>query len=622
MANYWAIAIGINQYQHFQPLIYAQRDAQGFRNFLVDEAGFAPDSCLVITDSAIAYDQPNAYPSRSKIQARIMQLSQQLLRSGDVLWCFFSGYGVRFGGKDYLMPIEGDPADIAKTGIAVETLYRFFRAAPTQNIVVVLDVNRSQSVLAGEGFGQQTAELAKESGIATLLSCQPDQFSHETLALRQGIFTAALIEGMRYRGCVTLEHLVQHLSDRLPELSEHHWRPPQDPYAIVPPEKSYLLLVPEQAAVHLGNQSMALIDENTQRYLAWEGSPTPGVTALPSSSSTVEIPASPAALLEQVQKNHPQFFNSPSQSPANPPLKQAGKQSRRQSGLRASQASPAAEDLFLKRLITWGGIVGLILLAGVLLRNYGMLMKQGTTSNSFSAVQAGGTSSSVFNASPDSLDISIAADSPFAPIVLALQNQQYEDAKRMLDQIPVAERTGAYDTLLVHNNRGLLASARAMLNRVRATSSQNQASDFVEAMRQARLIQSGQAFYAEAQQDIDRWSQVIFDMAQGRANRVEGTTPNAAADNYHGAIMIAHLVPADRPALHAEARKAIEQWSRALFGLANQQAQQGSYDLAIQVAELIPPNTSIYAEAQEVIAGWRKPPEPQASTEIQLFPEE
>ena len=109
MANYWAIAIGINQYQHFQPLTYAERDAQGIRDFLTQEAEVSPRHCLLLTDTSPAIEQTATYPSREIIQAYITHLCQRKLQPGDFLWCFFSGYGMRSAGKDYLIPADGKP---------------------------------------------------------------------------------------------------------------------------------------------------------------------------------------------------------------------------------------------------------------------------------------------------------------------------------------------------------------------------------------------------------------------------------------------------------------------------------------------------------------------------------
>jgi len=52
MANYWAIAIGINQYQVFQPLDYAQADAEALKDFLVTQGGFLPQNCLLMTNTS------------------------------------------------------------------------------------------------------------------------------------------------------------------------------------------------------------------------------------------------------------------------------------------------------------------------------------------------------------------------------------------------------------------------------------------------------------------------------------------------------------------------------------------------------------------------------------------
>ena len=76
-------------------------------------------------------------------------------------------------------------------------------------------MNRSQSVKAGESIGAQTAELARQMEIPTVLSCRPNQVSRETSALRQGFFAAALLEGLRSGECTTLKSLDRFLSDRL-----------------------------------------------------------------------------------------------------------------------------------------------------------------------------------------------------------------------------------------------------------------------------------------------------------------------------------------------------------------------------------------------------------------------
>ena len=584
MVNYWAIAIGINQYQSFQPLIYAQRDAQLFRDFLVTDGGFEADHCLLMTDGASAPDHV-AYPSRGNIQARIVQICQQILRPGDLLWCFFSGYGVRFQGKDYLMPVDSDPLQVEATGIPMESIYRLLNAAPTDNIIMVLDINRSQSAVTGEGVGAETAALAKQYGIATLLSCLPEQFSHETLALRQGLFTSALVEAIRYQGCVTLEQLVQYLGDRLPQLSEHHWRPRQEPLTVIPPEKEYLLIVPEQAAVTLGTAAPLLV---------------PNFVNLSESAQLPVLPRGSTALLERsphsLPYNNSASFESgerrsPGSLPATPDL---------------TDSEVSTSDPFIQKLLSWGGIIASALLMGVLLRNFGALTQPFTPPAPIAPKKAQSALPPGFLDTTNLPDIKVDAGSPLAAIVAAIDAQQFEAAKQQIELIPAAQRQGSYSQALEQIHRGLLSEARSMINRVRETSQQNQASDFVEGIKKVRQIKVGQPFYQEAQQDIDRWSRVILDMAQGRAGRNNGElSVREKAENFSGAIASARLIPADRPELYNQAQQVVGKWSQAILDVALASAAEGNLDEAIAAAEMVPPKTPVYPDAQEAIAGWR-----------------
>lgn len=240
----WAITVGINQYHWFQPLSYAQRDAQALQSFLVDEAGVAPDRCLLLTDTSPPIQGRPTYPNRENIEGWIDLISRQGLQPGDVLWYFFSGYGVCHHGRDYLMPIDGNPHDLDSTAIPLEVMFDRLKTVPAETMLVLLDMNRSEGALSYETVGAQTAALAGHAGIPTILSCQPDQFSREASALGHGFFTAALLESLRYPQCATLDHLNKYLGDRLPELSEHHWRPTQTPVTISPPEKLQQLILP------------------------------------------------------------------------------------------------------------------------------------------------------------------------------------------------------------------------------------------------------------------------------------------------------------------------------------------------------------------------------------------
>ncbi|MEO1181539.1 MAG: caspase family protein, partial [Cyanobacteria bacterium J06636_28] len=255
MSTCWAIIIGINQYQGFQPLMQAQNDAVGIRRYLIDDAGFAPENCILLSDLSTSTEQEAVYPDRVAINDWLETICQGRVQRDDTVWFYFSGYGAQADNKDYLMPVDGDPAQVKQTGISLQDVVKHLKQAPTQNTMMVLDMNRSQSALAGQAIGEQVTKLARKARIPLILSCQPNEFSHETLAVRHGLFTAALLEGLRYDGCATLSHLERYLVERVPELCEHHWRPIQNPVVALPEEQKFRLLwhqrdtsVPEAAA--------------------------------------------------------------------------------------------------------------------------------------------------------------------------------------------------------------------------------------------------------------------------------------------------------------------------------------------------------------------------------------
>jgi hypothetical protein len=180
----------------------------------------------------------------------------------------------------------------------------------------------------------------------------------------------------------------------------------------------------------------------------------------------------------------------------------------------------------------------------------------------------------------------------------------------------------------------------------------NQASRFNQAIAQASQIKPGEPLYEQAQQDIERWSQVILDLAQGRAKQgqfaeavtaarlvpknnaqVYGQAQQAiaqwqqqiqqqqanqailteaqnilrrgSASSYNRAINLVQKISADQPG-YATAQQRAAEWSNVILGMAQLRASRGNLTSAVQTAKLVPPNTPAYAEAQKAIATWSR----------------
>jgi Caspase domain len=287
MARQACISIGIDRYQFFQPLSFASADARSIQSFCTDEAGWNQEQCLLMTDNSTALHDHSTLPNRENIQQLLDRWCWETLASGDFLCFFFSGYGVSTSGGEYLLPIDADPQRIEQTGLSLAHLYRQF-SAPGISVLVFLDVNRSGGF--NQGFGQQASQLAQEFEIPTFLSCQPQEFSHEAMGLRHSIFTAALLEALRFNPHLTFDHLKSYLASRVPELSEHHWQPTQHPLALLPNNPTMLRPIFSDS-----QQSGALVTQSgfSQRPERQTARASSSQSASPSGAQSAIVPYQP-----------------------------------------------------------------------------------------------------------------------------------------------------------------------------------------------------------------------------------------------------------------------------------------------------------------------------------------
>lgn len=183
-------------------------------------------------------------------------------------------------------------------------------------------------------------------------------------------------------------------------------------------------------------------------------------------------------------------------------------------------------------------------------------------------------------------------------LVLLILFQSSTQAKNILENAKI------YIDLNSSEATTLPASSRAYLQN-------SQASPLNRAIRQAREIEADSPFYAEAQEDIDRWSETILDIARGRAGE----------QDFAGAIAAAKLVPQNNSStelIAQQATEAVENWQlqaqrNDLYRSYLQQAQMlldpkraSSYNQAIAILKKIAPGAKEYAEARQLIDRWNE----------------
>ncbi|WP_261220208.1 caspase family protein [Ancylothrix sp. D3o] len=561
MKNYAAIIIGINEYQNFSPLNYAKQDAQALENFLIEEGGFVPDRCLLMTPTSPPIESYSTYPNRSNLLKMIDDLCRHKLQTGDVLWLFFSGYAANWNGEDYLLPVESTPTDIVSTGISLKEIFNLLRSSSAEQLLVLLDIKRPSSI--NSPIGDSTAKLARNLQIPTIISCKSRQTSSESPIVQQGFFTGALLEALRSNQNITLDNLAEYLSERLPQLCEEHYSHRQDPLIAIAAEHSARNLLPEL------NQTPAssLWGTSVAASLATAGANT--ATAEPQRISPPQPTPTPP-------KPTPALAMTPSAPPPSTP-----------------QPAPQAPAKPQPPLWIAGLGVFLLLIFGL----YRLM-----TLADYQARQAGTpTPVAIEPASapppPKPTPAPIApipvkpTPAPIAPIAVKPPAAKPPAAKPTPAKPAPAKPTPVSGEKLQKPNLELQTA---------------QASQFSDAIAKARTIPKNDPLYPQAQKNIDRWSQVILDIAIGRAQQ----------GAYQSAIKTANLVPKDRKEIYATAQQYIPQWQKKsqLVRTNEQQlieaqklvrwGQPSSYSKAIAAASQIKAGQPKYPEAKKLINEW------------------
>ncbi|MEH2265272.1 caspase family protein [Nostoc sp.] len=620
MANYWAIAIGINHYQLFQPLSCAQADAEALEDFLVTEAGFLPKHCLLMTDTSPPIGDRSTYPTKENILLLLEDLAATSWQPEDYLWLFFSGYGVNYKGKDYLMPAEGNPELVQETGIELRSLMQSLQLADL-NVLLLLDINRAFGTQADAPVGEETIELAQELQLATILSCQPEQFSHESSELGHGFFTAALLEALRSGNGSNLSDLESYLSLIVPKLCHHHWRPVQNPATIIPSRAQVIL---PELAMESGFKPESVIYPEESFAVALAAPPLddyPRTSAERGRWGEATVNSSQQVKAHKVEKpkvqesatslvSQPMAETSLGGNPRGRFIPNSAK------GYVSRLPSNQPSIPFWKQFILWGG--GSLLVAGliavVFLRNQ----------ETFRIKQISGISP---NANDRQVIDNLASDG--TPVV----------------------RVNNQSSAQITSNSESKKRNQAVLDLAKMSLRQTQASDLSMAIATARKIKPGEPLYEQAQENIKIWSRMILDLAEGRAKqrqyaaaiaaarliakdeapyakaqasinlwRLEGkqyvsnkTLLDAAngliksgqASTYNRAIEVAKKVPADQPGFDS-AQKSINKWSEKILDLAKRRATEGDRNAAIATATLVPEETGAYEDAQDAIQKWQK----------------
>ena len=198
----YALLIGVNDYDFFSDLTFAEADIAALNETLVG-AGFDARDVTVLR---AGLKEADWIPHRSNISLQ-MKLILESARENDLVFIAFSGHGVHIKGKSYLCPSDSQLEDAERTMVSLDEVYEMLQKCAASQKVFIVDACRNdptpQGTRAPSGIGEtneftrsvQERDLPK--GTILLNSCIPGQYSVEDPTFKSGVFMHFVNEGLR-----------------------------------------------------------------------------------------------------------------------------------------------------------------------------------------------------------------------------------------------------------------------------------------------------------------------------------------------------------------------------------------------------------------------------------------
>lgn len=226
------LVVGINAYKNPKyTLNYAEADATSLRDAMKTNCGSVVATCrehFILNDKAV----------KANITAALETVAAEA-KPEDVFILYYAGHGVMDASRAFfLVPhdvtqLYGNDGALAQKGISATDLKAFSTKIKAQKQVFILDACQSAGALeafASRGAAEEKAiaQLARSTGTHWLTAAGSEQFASEFAQLGHGVFTFALLEGMKGGadmngdGKITIKELDAFLQDQVPILTEKY----------------------------------------------------------------------------------------------------------------------------------------------------------------------------------------------------------------------------------------------------------------------------------------------------------------------------------------------------------------------------------------------------------------
>lgn len=226
------LAIGINQYRNAAlNLNYAEPDARSIVSFFKKGNPLFKE-----VQSRELYNQE---ATKERILEQLKKL--QSAQPQDAVLIYLAGHGEVYKDLWYFLPHDlvypEREEEVKEKGISSSELASLLKGIPAQKILVLIDTCKAGGALvAFRGYEDRKAlqQLSRATGIHIIAASTKDQYAAELAELQHGVFTYALLEGLRGKAAtssrtVTARSLMAYVENTLPELTQKYYQQAQYP---------------------------------------------------------------------------------------------------------------------------------------------------------------------------------------------------------------------------------------------------------------------------------------------------------------------------------------------------------------------------------------------------------
>jgi len=237
-SDLYLFVVGMNKYKNAKyNLNYATSDASAFAETMKN-GGKSIYKNIIEVD---LFDSMMSKENFNKKMNEIINKAQQK----DVFVFYFAGHGVMsesvngIPSEFFLIPhnvtqMYTDVSELKKNAISAEELQNSCKQIKALKQLMILDACQSGGAVqafTGRGVAEEKAivQLARSSGIALLAASGSEQFATEFVALKHGVFTYAILEGLNGKADggekdskITVNELKSYIEQTVPNLTEKY----------------------------------------------------------------------------------------------------------------------------------------------------------------------------------------------------------------------------------------------------------------------------------------------------------------------------------------------------------------------------------------------------------------